>query len=117
MAKQAPPYSKPIDYSMLNNEDDAAKNLLRQINHHAKTKKNMSRSLQENLNGAHTSKVNREIDEEISSNNLATLTIAVLKMLNQLEIKFPGKSDQHTKSMLTKVSYLIIFEYKLLDHY
>ena len=51
----------------------------------------------------------KEIDDEISSNNLATLTIAVLKLLNQLEIKFPGKSNEQTRIMLQKVKNLLIF--------
>ncbi len=104
--KSLPPYTRP-DYTLANNDDDSAKNLIRQINQHGKGKNrhtNNSKSLQENLNTVSTRKnTNKEIDEEISSNNLATLTIAVLKLLNQLEIKFPGKSDHHTKHMLQKV--------------
>lgn len=66
----------------------------------------------------HTSKAtNQEIDEEISSNNLATLTIAVLKLLNQLEIKFPGKTDHHTKHMLQKIYSQLEFYRPKLGNY
>ncbi len=111
--KQLAPYARPADNTLANNEEDPAKSLMRQINQHGKGKNN-TKSLQDNLHTMHTRKnTNKEIDEEISSNNLATLTIAVLKLLNQLEIKFPGKSDHHTKHMLQKVIiYILNFEYK-----
>lgn len=41
-------------------------------------------------------------DEIISSNHQDKLTLAALKLLNELEIKFPGKTDQQTRALMQK---------------
>lgn len=89
----------------------AAQNLLKQITSHQKQQKHVhsqnkhtSRSLQDSMHSTQSHRAtNKDIDEEISSNNMATLTVATLKLLNQLEIKFPGKSTEDTKHMLQRV--------------
>ena len=100
------PYDKTIEVMNANTNDLATQNLLRQLNQH-KQKKSVTKSLQDNMNASMSSnKVgNKEIDDEISNNNLATLTVAVLKLLNQLEIKFPGKTNEQTRGMLQKVIF------------
>ena len=99
------PYDKTIEVMNANNEL-ATQNLLRQINQH-KQKKSVTKSLQDNLNASMSSNkvANKEIDDEISNNNLATLTVAVLKLLSQLEIKFPGKTNEQTRGMLQRVVF------------
>lgn len=102
-------YDKAIDVLNANSsEDKATANLIKQLQHHKQIKlkagssssilpSNKSTSVITNTN------MNNNLDEDISNDNLATLTIAVYKMLNQLEIKFPGKTNQETKTLLQKV--------------
>jgi hypothetical protein len=112
-------YDKTIELMNANNEassDQGAVNLLTQIKkHHANkasiqasllTRKTSSASNNSNKSSLVSSK-DAEADEA-SENNLATLTIAALKLLNQLEIKFPGKTNEQTKSMLNKVSRKVL---------
>jgi hypothetical protein len=109
-----------IDKLALNNNEIfekessiTAQNLLKQITHHQNKQKNnhsqnkhTSRSLQDSMHSVHSHRAtNKDIDEEISSNNMGMLTIAALKLLNQLEIKFPGKSTEDTKHMLQRVCF------------
>lgn len=109
MSKLSPPYDRTTELINVNSDEAATQNLLRQINNH-KNKKGAAhhRSLQDNLNSIHNGKVTyKDIDEDISSNNLGILTIAVLKLLNQLEIKFPGKNNDSTRTMLQKVRNVV----------
>lgn len=93
-----------------NSETSAELNLLKQIEHHqakqnSKTKTKHANHKQENHHHHHikNSISNKDVEEEISNNNSNHLTIAVLKLLYQLEIKFPGKTNEQTKSLLQKV--------------
>jgi hypothetical protein len=98
-----------------NLENESVKNLLKQIsNHKAKmepikstTKSDSSSKLNNNSVGnINTININRkEIDEkeEITSDTLTMLTDAILKLLLQLEIKFPGKTSKETKQMLNRI--------------
>lgn len=56
--------------------------------------------------------------EDLSKNNISTLNVACLKLLNQLEIKFPGKTNQQTKNILQKIySKMDSFKPKLADYW
>ncbi|RNA02921.1 tubulin polyglutamylase TTLL7 isoform X1 [Brachionus plicatilis] len=56
--------------------------------------------------------------DDLSNNNISTLTIACLKLLNQLEIKFPGKTNQQTRNILQKIySKLDSYKPKLADYW
>lgn len=98
-----------------NTELNAQASLLKQIDQHqakqqkSKPKNSLNKqSLNENhiRNNIHSIS-NKEVDDEISNNNSNHLTVAVLKLLHQLEIKFPGKSNDQTRSLLQKVIFFI----------
>ena len=88
-------------------------NLLKQIKHHQSSRKLNSSASNKNLssNIKDASESASATNEEISENNLSKLTIAVLKLLNQLEIKFPGKNNEQTK-LLTSAIYSKLEAYK-----
>lgn len=92
-----------------NSETSAEMNLLKQIEQHqakqnSKTKTKHANHKQENHHHHIKNCIsNKDVEEEISNNNSNHLTIAVLKLLYQLEIKFPGKTNEQTKSLLQKV--------------
>jgi hypothetical protein len=99
-----------------NNGDTPGQSLLKQIEHHqnkqnhkVKGKNSISKSNEHHHHHHHTkhnvsSVSNKDVEDEISSNNSNHLTVAVLKLLHQLEIKFPGKTNEQTKSLLQKVN-------------
>jgi len=95
-----------------------AMNLLKQIKHHQSARKLNSSasnkvfsSMSINKEATESNGANATNQEEISENNLSKLTIAVLKLLNQLEIKFPGKNNDQTKA-LTQAIYSKLEAYK-----
>lgn len=49
--------------------------------------------------------------EEVDTNNIAALNVAVLKLLTQLEIKYPGKSNEDTRALLHKVTIKFILNF------
>jgi len=102
-----------------NNGDTPGQSLLKQIEHHqnkqnhkVKGKNSISKSNEHHNHHHHhhhtkhnvSSVSNKDVEDEISNNNSNHLTVAVLKLLHQLEIKFPGKTNEQTKSLLQKVN-------------
>lgn len=77
-----------------------AANLVNQIRLH--------QAKQSNLLNSKITTAKSEEKEELANNNIATLNIAVLKLLNQLEIKYPGKNGEETKTMLQKVLKFLV---------
>ena len=110
-------------------EQANALNLLKQIkqhqvsvanqNHSTTRKSNNSASNNNNSRTNFTSnKDSVEPTDEISENNLSKLTIAVLKLLNQLEIKFPGKNNDQTKLLISTIySKLETYKPKLANYW
>jgi hypothetical protein len=102
-----------------------AMNLLKQIKHHQSARKlnssasnkvfssmSINKEVTESSNGGNAA------NEEISENNLSKLTIAVLKLLNQLEIKFPGKNNDQTKALTSAIySKLEAYKPKLANYW
>lgn len=59
-----------------------------------------------------------EGQEDLSNENISTLTIACLKLLKQLEIKFPGKTNLQARSILQKIySKIDYYKPKLADYW
>ncbi len=72
------------------------------------------------LASASTSNTASKDDNDENNANVSTnsLNIAVLKLLNQLEIKFPGKSSQQTKNILNKLySRLEFYKPKIANYW
>jgi hypothetical protein len=91
-------------------------NLINQIKQH------QAKQLNEKVGLASASTTNTaskdENDENNTSINTNSLNIAVLKLLNQLEIKFPGKSSQQTKNILNKLySRLEFYKPKIANYW
>jgi hypothetical protein len=112
-------YDRTIETMNANNEIQSQKSLVALIRKHQEKKVNMNRNNNDsNEKLANTLKESTNGPDEISNNNLATLTMAVLKLLNQLEIKFPGKSSEDTKSILYKIySKFDVYKPKLADYW
>jgi hypothetical protein len=102
-----------------------AMNLLKQIKHHQSARKLNSSasnkvfsSMSINKEATESNGANATNQEEISENNLSKLTIAVLKLLNQLEIKFPGKNNDQTKALTSAIySKLEAYKPKLANYW
>lgn len=102
-----------VNANTVNTSEIAGINLLKQIEQHH-PKQNITKTKTKHITNKQSisdnhirnninSISNKEVEEEISNNNSNHLTVAVLKLLNQLEIKFPGKTNEQTKSLLQKV--------------
>jgi hypothetical protein len=94
-------------------------NLLNQIKLH-QTKQSMIKSASTNItnngNGSNNSNDNYGKHKDDSEDN--SLNIAVYKLLNQLEIKFPGKSSQQTKLLLNRLyTRLDIYKSKIANYW
>lgn len=116
-----------------NTEQTNALNLLKQIKHHqAMAASNTHLTSRRSNNSASNNNINNtksssmsfsnkealEGSEEMSENNLSKLTIAVLKLLNQLEIKFPGKNNDQTKVLINSIySKLETYKPKLANYW
>jgi len=118
-------YDRTIETMNANNGLQSQKSLVALIHKHQEKKANLNGNNVNNPNSnnndklASTSKENTNGGpEEINNNNLATLTVAVLKLLNQLEIKFPGKTSEDTKNILSKIySKFDVYRPKLADYW
>ena len=100
----------------------AATNLLKQIKQHQQQKNsattnttnsnangsvklpsmNINNNKNNNITGVISSPVVETEDEIIANNHTEKLTVAALKLLYELEIKFPGKTSQQTTALLQK---------------
>jgi hypothetical protein len=103
-------------HELNNTINSNAMNLLKQIKHHQSARKLNSSASNKNIssNNNNNREANESVatyNEDISENNLSKLTIAVLKLLTQLEIKFPGKNNEQTK-LLTNAIYSKLEAYK-----
>lgn len=120
-------YDRTIETMNANNGLQSQKSLVALIRKHQEKKANLNATTNNNTsssnelklaNSQQTQKESTNGSEEINNNNLATLTVAVLKLLNQLEIKFPGKSSEDTKSILSKIySKFDLYKPKLADYW
>lgn len=115
-------YDRTIETMNANNGLQSQKSLVALIRKHQEKKANLNGNSNNNNSSndklANAAKENANGSEEINQNNLATLTVAVLKLLNQLEIKFPGKSSEDTKMILSKIySKFDVYRPKLADYW
>ena len=138
---------KTIELLNANNNDDQTSNalsLLKQIKHHqAKVASANHQNHHRKMNSANsktnltqagsTSNVHSTKEmataasgggdlhaatDEISDTNLSKLTTAVLKLLNQLEIKFPGKNSDQTRMLVNTIySKLDAYKPKLANYW
>ena len=99
-------YEKTIEAINANNEvgDTVSESLLKHIKQHQNGRNSYRESVFGSIQTTSTiiTEKSKDLEDDISNSNLETLTVAVLKMLNQLEIKFPGKTFENTKIILQK---------------
>jgi hypothetical protein len=91
-------------------------NLTNQIKQHQAKQQNEKAGLA----SASTSNTAIKDENEEANSNISTnsLNVAVMKLLNQLEIKFPGKSSQQTKNILNKLySRLEFYKPKIANYW